>query len=89
MKYLEEQGLGLDVGVGGVPIVPAAALFDLAIGNPKVHPYARMGYLAATLAKQETYRTRKFWSRYRSICGKAERLKTGNEKRRWYGFTYV
>lgn len=53
MKYLEEQGIGLDVGVGVVPIVPSAALFDLAIGNPKIRPDARMGYLAASRASKK------------------------------------
>ena len=30
MKFLEERGVGYDVGVAKVPIVPAAVLFDLA-----------------------------------------------------------
>lgn len=34
MRYLREHGIGLDVGVGRVPIVPGAILFDLAIGRP-------------------------------------------------------
>lgn len=50
MKYLEEQGIGFDVGVARVPIVPAAILFDLAIGDPKVRPDLNMGYEAARLA---------------------------------------
>ncbi len=50
MKYLEEQGIGFDVGVARVPIVPAAILFDLAIGDPKVRPDLNMGYEAAGLA---------------------------------------
>jgi L-aminopeptidase/D-esterase-like protein len=50
MKYLEERGIGLDVGVARVPIVPAAVLFDLAVGNPRVRPDADMGYLAASRA---------------------------------------
>lgn len=47
MRFLEEQGIGFDVGVARVPIVPAAILFDLAIGDPKARPTAEMGYLAA------------------------------------------
>jgi L-aminopeptidase/D-esterase-like protein len=50
MKYLEERGYGLDVGFGVVPIVPAAVLFDLAIGDPNIRPDARMGYQAAAAA---------------------------------------
>src|SRR5574342_547674 len=33
MRYLEEQKIGFDVGVARVPIVPAAILFDLALGQ--------------------------------------------------------
>lgn len=50
MQYLEEKGIGLDVGVAKVPIVPGAVLFDLAIGNPKVRPDKKMGYTAAETA---------------------------------------
>ncbi|MEA3350893.1 MAG: P1 family peptidase [Chloroflexota bacterium] len=44
--YLEEQGVGFNVGVARVPIVPAAVLFDLGIGDPDVRPDAEMGYQA-------------------------------------------
>jgi L-aminopeptidase/D-esterase-like protein len=47
MRYLEQQKLGFDVGVARVPIVPAAILFDLALGRPDVRPDAAMGYRAA------------------------------------------
>ncbi|MEW6244033.1 MAG: P1 family peptidase [Bacillota bacterium] len=50
MKYLEERKIGFDVGVGVVPIVPAAVLFDLTIGDSKVRPDARAGYIAAESA---------------------------------------
>jgi L-aminopeptidase/D-esterase-like protein len=50
MKYLEEKGIGLDVGFGVVPIVPAAVLFDLSVGDPTVRPDREMGYLAASRA---------------------------------------
>ena len=46
MRYLEEKGAGFDAGVARVPIVPAAVLFDLAIGNARVRPDADMGYRA-------------------------------------------
>ena len=46
MKYLEENDIGFDVGVGRVPIVPAACLFDLISGDPKCRPDAAMGYSA-------------------------------------------
>jgi L-aminopeptidase/D-esterase-like protein len=46
MRYLEEQKIGFNTGVAKVPIVPAAILFDLAIGNKNVRPDAEMGYNA-------------------------------------------
>jgi L-aminopeptidase/D-esterase-like protein len=46
MRYCEENKLGLNTGLGIVPIVPAAVLFDLGIGDPKVRPDAEMGYQA-------------------------------------------
>ncbi|MBN1303480.1 MAG: P1 family peptidase [Anaerolineales bacterium] len=46
MRYLEEQKIGVNVGVARVPIVPAAVLLDLAIGRADVRPDAEMGYRA-------------------------------------------
>ena len=46
MQYLEEKNVGFDVGVGKVPIVPSAVLFDLTVGNSKVRPDKEMGYRA-------------------------------------------
>jgi L-aminopeptidase/D-esterase-like protein len=50
MQYLEESGVGFDAGVARVPIVPSAALFDLALGDSKAHPDAAMGYAASRSA---------------------------------------
>lgn len=50
MQYLEEQGRGVDTGVAKVPIVPAAILFDLAIGKPDIRPNKAMGYQACVNA---------------------------------------
>ena len=46
VRYLEERGVGFDVRVARVPIVPAAILFDLSIGRSDVRPNAEMGYQA-------------------------------------------
>jgi len=46
MRYLEERGVGFNTGVAKVPIVPAAVLFDLAIGRADIRPDAAMGYEA-------------------------------------------
>jgi L-aminopeptidase/D-esterase-like protein len=56
MRYLEERGVGFDVRVAHVPIVPTAILFDLAIGRADIRPDAVMGYQAclnATTDKPE------------------------------------
>lgn len=51
MRYLEEKGAGFNVGVGVVPIVPAAVIFDLPFGgDPKIRPNADCGYRAASNA---------------------------------------
>jgi L-aminopeptidase/D-esterase-like protein len=50
LRYLEELGIGFDTGVARVPIVPAAILFDLGIGNSRRRPDASMGYEAARAA---------------------------------------
>lgn len=52
MRYLEEQGIGLETGAGRVPIVPAVVLYDLAIGDGTVRPDAAMGYEAARKARE-------------------------------------
>ena len=50
MRYLEEQKIGLDMGVARVPIVPAAILYDLGLGRADARPDAAMGYRAAVAA---------------------------------------
>ncbi|MGI5900211.1 MAG: P1 family peptidase [Christensenellales bacterium] len=47
MRFLAEKGVGFDVGVGVVPIVGGAVLFDLTVGDPKAFPTGDMGYEAA------------------------------------------
>jgi L-aminopeptidase/D-esterase-like protein len=46
MQYLEERGIGFDVQVTRVPIVPTAILFDLRLGDARARPDARMAYAA-------------------------------------------
>ncbi len=50
MRYLEERKTGFDAGVARVPIVPAAVIFDLALGRSDVRPDAAMGYQACVNA---------------------------------------
>ena len=53
MRYLEERGVGFDARVARVPIVPAAILFDLSLGDPQARPDAAMGYAACRAASEE------------------------------------
>ncbi len=53
VRWLEEHGVGLDVGVGRLPLVPAAVLFDLHVGDMKVRPDAAAGYAACAAATHE------------------------------------
>nr|MDD6336506.1 P1 family peptidase [bacterium] len=53
MKYLEGIGQGMDVGVARVPIVPAAVLFDLGVGDAAVRPDAAAGQAACRAAGKE------------------------------------
>ncbi|WP_313524867.1 P1 family peptidase [Anaerotignum sp.] len=50
MQFLEERGAGFDVGVGVVPIVCGASLFDLVVGDAKCRPDKAMGYEACKAA---------------------------------------
>lgn len=50
MEYLEEQKIGLDVGVAKVPLVVQSDIFDLTVGEVSVRPDAAMGYEAAKRA---------------------------------------
>jgi len=48
--WLEERGVGLDVRYGRLPIVPAAVLFDLPVGDARIRPDAAAGYAACAAA---------------------------------------
>jgi L-aminopeptidase/D-esterase-like protein len=52
VRYLEEKGIGFDTGVARVPIVPAAVIFDLAVGSSQVRPDANMAYQACLNASR-------------------------------------
>ena len=53
MHYLEEHGQGYDTGIARVPIVPAAAIFDLGFGSANIRPDAAAGYIACEQATSE------------------------------------
>ena len=53
MRWLEERGHGLSVGSARVPIVPAAVLFDLWLGDAGIRPDARAGHAACEAASDQ------------------------------------
>lgn len=65
MQYLEERGIGFDVGVTRVPLVCQSDLFDLTAGDPGARPDRAMGYEACLRAEEENYRD----GNYGAGCG--------------------
>src|SRR5574342_1128908 len=53
MRYLEEKKIGFNTGIAKVPIVPAAILFDLNLGQADIRPDSAMGYRAAAAASSD------------------------------------
>ena len=53
MRWLDERGIGVEVGPVRVPIVPAAILFDLWVGDSRIRPDAEAGYAACQAACSE------------------------------------
>ncbi|SDI05501.1 P1 family peptidase [Variovorax sp. OV700] len=53
MRWLEERNIGMDVRFGILPIVPAAVLFDLPMGDARIRPDAASGYAACEAASDE------------------------------------
>lgn len=52
MRWLEEAGHGFPVGPARVPIVPAAVLFDLLVGDHRIRPDASAGHAACAAASR-------------------------------------
>jgi L-aminopeptidase/D-esterase-like protein len=50
VRYLEERQMGFRFGDVVIPIVPAAILYDLRVGDPKIRPNAESGYKACQAA---------------------------------------
>ena len=46
MKFLEEKSIGYQTSAAKIPIVPAAIIYDLSLGDGRVRPDKEMGYQA-------------------------------------------
>ena len=82
MEYLEQQGIGFDVGVARVPLVVQSDLFDLTVGDVNARPDKQMGYEAARLALEDpNYMDGNFGAgcgaTVGKICGMETCMKTG------------
>lgn len=81
MAYLEEHGVGFDVGVGKVPIVPGACLFDLVAGDPSCRPDKEMGYQALVQAEKNEAAEGSFGAgtgaTVGKLCGVERAMKSG------------
>ncbi len=53
VRWLEERGIGYAAGPARVPIVPAAILFDLWVGDHRIRPDAAAGYAACESASAQ------------------------------------
>ena len=77
MQYLEEQGIGFDVGITKVPLVAQSNLFDLMTGDPNVRPDKAMGYEAARRALEEpNYQDGNYGAGCGATVGKAGGMET-------------
>ena len=57
MRWLEERGRGFPTPAGPVPIVVAAGLFDLPVGDASVRPGPDQGHAACEGARESGYET--------------------------------
>ena len=71
MRYLEERGIGLPVGLVTVPLVCQSDIFDLLVGRSDVRPDADMGHAACVASEQGNYRDGNFGAGCGATVGKA------------------
>jgi L-aminopeptidase/D-esterase-like protein len=78
-RYLEERGIGSEIGPVVVPTVAAAVIFDLGVGDPSRRPGIAEGYAACVAASVEVTEGRvgagtgataaKMWGPERAVPG--------------------
>ncbi len=70
MRWLAEQGWGFPTPFGPVPIVPAAVIFDLGVGDPALRPDAEAGYSACEAANAAPVSQGRVGAGAGATCGK-------------------
>lgn len=69
-KYLEEKGIGFEVGVTRVPLVCQSSLFDLTVGDAFVRPDRAMGYEACRNAEKGNFKNGNYGAGTGATVGK-------------------
>lgn len=81
LRYLEEQGIGFDVGVTKVPLVCQSCIFDLTVGSFAVRPDKDMAYQACKNATNTAFREgcigAGMGASVGKVCGMDYAMKTG------------
>ena len=75
MRYCEENNIGFGFGVGKMPIVPTASLYDLYIGDSSIRPDHEMGYQACLNASEEQCKEGNVGAGTGAVVGKILSLK--------------
>ena len=75
MRFLEERGAGFATPHAVVPIVPAAVIYDLGVGDPRVRPDKAMGYRACKAATDKPVPTGRVGAGTGATVGKAPGLR--------------
>ena len=75
MRFLEERDIGFATAHALVPIVPAAVIYDLGVGDPGVRPDKAMGYRACKAATAEPASTGRLGAGTGATVGKAPGLR--------------
>lgn len=70
VRYLEEQGIGLDLGLARVPIVPTAVIYDLSYRATTARPTPAMAYQACLSASQAPVVSGSVGAGTGATCGK-------------------
>ncbi|MCR5000582.1 MAG: P1 family peptidase [Lachnospiraceae bacterium] len=65
LKYLEERGIGFDMGITHIPLICQSDIFDLTVGDHRIRPDKEMGYQACVNAESRNYRD----GNYGAGCG--------------------
>lgn len=69
-KYLEEKGIGFEVGVTKVPLVCQSSLFDLTVGDGFIRPDKEMGYEACKNAEYGNFKNGNYGAGTGATVGK-------------------